>query len=285
MPSNKARMNRIDHILNLSFPEEVIDSVGLASAYCFCLTPSQACEFLRRCVATRSGHRDAALRKVCADIDGFFGGCHLRLLEDLLSLFSVADSKDRQSLGYCLSTIVVRAPDVERRTIQEFFLSSKYVGIRKRGYKSVTADTVMPHELVQKAWERFEDPECAWVIVKTFPPEFLVQHRTALVAAFTEGWQFARLYLRIAEIKPNLLAELRDLDEISYCYVLAKLGKKIALKEVVKIIDRNSGDERFGLLVWSLGRLHMWEALRYVELQLPAIQEQKLADTRSKYGI
>ncbi len=285
MPPNNEYMNRIDHILNLSFPENVTDSIGLASAYCFCLTPSQACEFLHRCVASRSDYRDAALRKVCVDIDGSFDDCHLRLLEDLLFLFSVADSRGRQSLGYCLSMIAGRAPEAARRTIQEFFLASKYIGIRKRGYKCVAVDTVMPQELVRKAWERFKDPEWAWVIVKAFPPEFLVQHRSALVATFTEGWQFARLYLRIAEIKPRLLAELRDIDEISYCYVLAKLGKKITLKEVVKIIDSNSGDKRFGLLVWSLGRLHMWDALRHIELQLPAIQEQKLADIRSKYGI
>jgi hypothetical protein len=271
-------MSRIDHILNMSFPDEVIDTVGLASAYCFCLTPSQVCVLLQRCVASRSDLRDAALKSVCADIEDSFDGCHIQLLEDLLSLFSVADSRGRQSLGYCLSMIATRAPEAERRTIQEFFLASKYVGIRKRGYKCVSADSVLPQELVRKAWEQFEDPECAWVIVKAFPPEFLVRHRSALVASFTEGWQYARLYLRIAEIKPNLLVELKDIDEISYCYVVAKLDKKIALKEVMKIIDSNSGDERFGLLVWSLGRLQIWEALRHIESQLPAIQEQRLAN-------
>jgi len=278
-------MSRIDHILNLSFPEGVIDSVGLASAYCFCLTPFQACEFLRRCVVTRSDLRDTALRKICADIDDSYDDCHRQLLEDLLSLFSLTDSRGRQSLGYCLSTIADHMPENVRRTIQEFFLTSKYIGIRKRGYKCVSDEAVIPQELVQNAWEQFADPECAWVIVKTFPAEFLVRNRVALVSAFTEGWQFARLYLRISEIKPSLLAELRAKDEISYCYVMSKLGKKISLKEAVEIIDNNSGDERFGLLVWSLGRLHMWGALRHVETQLPAIQEQKLADLQAKYGI
>jgi hypothetical protein len=219
------------------------------------------------------------------DIDNSFSDCHRRLLEDLLSEFAKTDSRGRQSLGYCLFTIADHVPDAERRAIQEFFLTSKYVGIRKRGYKCASADTVMPQDLVRKAWEQFEDPECAWVIVKSLPPEFLVQHRASLAAAFSKGWQFARLYLRIAEIKPNLLVELRDIDEISYCYVLAKLGKRITLKEAIKIIESNSGDERFGLLVWSLGRLYMWEALRHVESQLTAIQEQKLADLHVKYGI
>lgn len=276
-------MSRINHILNLSFPEGVADSVGLASAYCFCLTPSQACEFLRLCVTERTELRNAAIRKVCVDIDNSLDDCHRRLLKNLLSVFSETDARGRQSLGYCLSMIADHVPDVERRTIQEIFLKSKYVGVRKRGYKCVSAYTVMPQELVQKAWEQFKDSECAWVIVKTFPTEFLVQQRGELAAAFTEGWQFARLYIRIAEIRPNLLSELRDIDEISYCYALVKLGRKIALKEVVKIIDNNSGDERLGLLVWSIGRLHMWKALRHVESQLPAIQEQRLTVLLSKY--
>ncbi|WP_434113344.1 hypothetical protein [Methylocaldum sp. GT1TLB] len=226
-----------------------------------------------------------ALKKVCADIDDSFAGCHRHLLKDLLAIFSEADSRGRQSLGYCLSTIADHVPAAERRTIQEFFLTSKYIGIRKRGYKSISADTDMAQDLVQKAWDRFADPECAWVIVKAFPIEFLVLHRAELATAFSEGWQFARLYLRIAESEPNLLDELRNIDEISYCYVLAKLDRKLPLKEAVKIVDKNLGDERFGLLVWSLGRLRMWEALQHVESQLPAMQEKRLADMRAKYGI
>jgi len=278
-------MNRVNYILNLSFPEGVTDSVGLAGAYCFCLTPSYVCELLRHCVVARLDLRDTALRKVCADIDDSFSACHRHLLEDLLSVFLETDSRGRQSLGYCLSTIADHVPIAERRMIQDFFLKSKYIGVRKRGYKNISADTEIPQDLVGKAWERFADPECAWVIVKAFPIEFLVLHRAALVAAFSKGWQFARLYLRIGESKPNLLDELRDIDEISYCYVLAKLGRKLALKEAVKIVDSNSGDERFGLLVWSLGRLHIWKALQYVESQLPTIQDQMFDDMCDKYGI
>lgn len=159
MPPNNEHMNRIDYILNLSFPENVTDSIGLASAYCFCLTSFQACELLYRCVTSRSDYRDATLKKVCADIGGSFDDCHYQLLEDFFSLFSVADAKGRQSIGYCLSMIANCAPEDHRRTIQDFFLASKYISIRRRGYKSVAADTVMHQELVRKAWERFKDKE------------------------------------------------------------------------------------------------------------------------------
>ena len=272
-------MNYIDYIFNLSFPKSVgPNTFGLVKAYCFCLTPDQGCVFLHRCVTSLSNYRGLALEKVRADINNSFDDCHLRLLKDLLSLFSVANPRVRQSLGYCLSMIEGCVPEAERLTIQEFFLTSNYVGMRKRGYKCATAVGVLSQELVRKTWERFGDYECALIIVQSFPPEFLVQHRAALAVVLTGG-QLARLYLRIAEIKPKLLVELRDLDEISYCYVLAMLGKTISLNKVINIINSNLGDKRFGLLVWSLGRLHMWEALRYIESQLPAIQEQqRLAD-------
>jgi hypothetical protein len=169
--------------------------------------------------------------------------------------------------------------------IQDFFLRSKYIGVRKRGYKSISADNDVRQNLLLEGWERFCDPEAAWLIVKLFPVKFLIEHRNSLLSVFSEGWQVARLYLRIGEIEPRLLRELKALDQISYCYVLAKLGKTLSLKEAIAIVDINKRDERFGLLVWSLGRLGMWRALEYVESQLPAIQEQKLADLRARYGI
>jgi len=278
-------MSRIAHILGLSFEDGVLGSVGLLGAYCFCLTPSEACNLLEQGLEARVDLRDTVLKKVCADLDNSYTDCHARLLKELLVRFSTVDSRGRQSFGYCLTAIVNHVPLAERRTIQEFFLASKYVGVRKRGYKSISADADIPQKLLLDAWERFSDSECAWLIVKTFPVDFLIQHRHSLLAVFSEGWQVARLYLRIGQRNPRLLEELKAMDQISYCYVLAKLDGRLSLKDAITMIDGNSRDERFGLLVWSLGRLRLWKALQYVESKLPAIQEQKLADMRARYGI
>lgn len=278
-------MNRIEHILGLSFDKMVRDSFGLTSAYCFCLTPSQACTLLQQCVVSRADLRDSVLRKVCSDIDTTYLDCHKHLLKNWLKQFLKVDSRGRQSLGYCLSTIADHVPLSERCIIQKFFLASKYIGVRKRGYKSVSNDKGIPQKLLLNTWERFSDPECAWLIVKMFPEEFLIENRHSLVSALSEGWQFAKLYLRIGEIKPDLIKELKFLDQISYCYVLAKLGKSLTMKEAIAIIDSNSQDDRFGLLVWSLSRLRMWRALEYVESQLQSINEKKIECIKTKYGI
>lgn len=195
------------------------------------------------------------------------------------------DSRGRQNLGYCLAAIADHVPVADRRVIQAHFLASDYISDRRRGYKSASHDENLPQNLLLDAWKRFGDPECGWLIIKMFPVEFLVEHRQTLRSTFSAGWQLARLYLRIGQVKPHLLKELKAFDQISYCYVLAKLGRELTLKEAIEIIDGNVQDEQFGLPIWALGRLRQWQALEYVESQFPAIEEIKLANMRTKYGI
>jgi len=278
-------MSRIEYILELASNPEFASTFGIVAAYCYCLTPQQACDLLIQSQESQTTLRDSVLRRVCNDIDKSYSLIHEKLIRRLLASFSQADARGRQGLGYCLSTLSKHIPSTERRAIQSVFLQSKYVGVRKRGYKSLSTEGELPHSLVHDAWLQFQDQGCAWLIVKTSPVEYLIQHREALAAAFTEGWQLARLYLRIGEENQQLLKELKSMDQISYCYVLAKLGLKLSTKEAMSFVDVNSGDERFGLLVWSLGRLGLWEALQYVQAQIPSINEQQLADLRERYGI
>src|SRR6185437_9158825 len=94
---------------------------------------------------------------------------------------------------------------------------------------------------------------------------------TQLLSCFTEGWQFSRLYLRISAVDPSLLSELKSIDEISYCYVMAKIGQTVSLGEAKRIVQRVAGSEHFGLLVWSFGRMRLWRALKYIGAELPSI--------------
>jgi hypothetical protein len=256
--------SRLSYILKLTLPEGVIDSFGLVSAYCSCLTAEEAAGLLLVSAENRLDIRDYVLRKVCADIDIAFIKCHEILLDELFDRFSSANSRGRQSLGYCLSTLAIHVALPERRRIQTTFLRSKYIGIRRRAYKSIAQDPDIPFEEVQATWQLYTDSDCAWLIVKTFPIDFLLPHRTELEAALTEDWQSSRLYIRIAETNPTVLEDLKNKDEISYCYVLAKLKKPLGVNEAIKIANRTSNDDRFGLLVWSFGQLGLWKALQHI---------------------
>lgn len=275
--------NRLSHILQFTLPDGVIDSYGLVGAFCACLTPEDSALLLIEAAEERLDIRDAVLRKVCADIDIAFKKCHEDLLDALLTKLSTTGSRGRQSLGYCLSTLAIHMPLPERHRIQTNFLHSKYIVIRRRAYKSIAQGSDIPFEAMETTWQRFSDPECAWLIVKTFPVDFLLAHRTELEAILTEGWQFSRLYMRIGEVDPSVLKDLKSKDEISYCYVMAKLKMPIQVDEAIHIVNRMSNDDRFGLLVWSFGQLGLWEVLQHIEEQLTAIQEQRIKAIKMRH--
>lgn len=274
-------MDRLDYILNYKPLEGSLESFNLKKAYCFCLTAPESCRLLSIAVRTHFDLCEAALRKTCADLEISFDDCHRGLLNDLIFILTEGKAKDRQRAGYCLSKLATFVPPDQRRTIQEVFLTSRYITVRRRGYKSVTKDSATNAEFIRQVWESHGDPECAWLIVKTFPPDFLVENRRILASALLEGWQCARLYLNIAELYPDLLEELREIDEILYTYALAKMGSRLMSEEAIDLIKRNLGDDRFGLLVWSFGRMGLWDTLQHIERQLPVIQEAQLARYRS----
>lgn len=282
-------MNRVDHVVDLVIPEGVTDSFRLQAAYCSCLNPKETCDLLVRSKAGPFELREIVIRKICADMEESICECHFHVVEQLLTSFAAADARGRQSIGFCLSMIMDHLPRSDRLRIQDIFLSSRYIGIRRRGYKSVAHDKTPPLQLVETAWNRFADPDCAWLMVKIFPAEFLALHRESIMKTLTEGWQLARLYLRIAEIEPRATAELKEIDPISYCYVLAKLGRPPSESQAIELIELSATDDRFGLLVWSLGRMKMWTALEHIEASLHLISAKRMEYFRSsfaeKYGM
>ena len=78
-------MSRVDEIIGLQLPEGMINSIGIESAYCSCLLPNEACDLLLRAIAERHEYRDAAVRRVCLDIENDFLGCHESLVEELIA--------------------------------------------------------------------------------------------------------------------------------------------------------------------------------------------------------
>ncbi len=258
---------RVASILATTAQFGVYQTDGLINAFCSCLNVEEACELLLETAVGNVDLRHAVLRRVCAQMDADFTTAHARLVEVLLEDFSSADSRRRQSLGSCLSTLSRHSPRQIRQRILLQFLGSKYKGIRSRAYKELAKDSELLLDAISKVWRLFKDPDCAILIVKTFPVEFLVDNREDLIPAL-QGWAVARLYMRVSDVDLALLSELEDSDVISYCYVMAKLKRSIPTEEAVELAKRMEGDERFGLLLWSFGQMGLWEALKYVETSL-----------------
>lgn len=281
-------MDRIQEILGFQRPVDTTDTFGVESALCACLEPDESCELLQLAAIDRPDLRAGILKKVCADIDRAQLACHESAIAKLMDQLLVSNSRERQSLGYCLSQLSLHVDASLRRSIQKFFLSSCYISVRRRGYKSIGANIEDLVPEICLAWNQFFDffdPECAWIITKAFPVDFLIANRSLLSGKFSEDWQFSRLYLRIGEKNPELVEELRAVNEISYCYVLAKLGKVLSLEEAKSIVTRTSTDEKFGLLVWSFGQMKLWAVLKYIEAELVGINAARTAALCATFGI
>ncbi|MDR7336276.1 hypothetical protein [Roseateles asaccharophilus] len=161
--------------------------------------------------------------------------------------------------------------------IQKTFLRSRFVGIRRRGYKLVDKDKVPDVSAIVAAWPEWGDPECAWLLVKLLPVADLAPMKAELLPSLDEGWKLSKLFLRLAELDADAPDELERLDSISYCYVLAKLGRAIPNEKAMSIVEQSAGDERFGLLVWSIGKMGLWEVLVWIQQRLPELEERRFA--------
>lgn len=69
------------------------------------------------------------------------------------------------------------------------------------------------------------------------------------------------MFLKLGAINFELVEELKDIDGISYCYVLTKFGKTISDIEAKEILKDNYKDERIGLLLWSFGQMGLWDII------------------------
>ncbi len=277
-------MNHIDRIIKLATNVADTTTRAIVNAYCSCLNSTDSIQLLKRSIAEGLDTRNVALRKVCKDMEAQFLKSHEYLVKYLISEFDSIDPRKRQGLSYCLNLISYSSPDKIRRLIQGYFTNTKYIAVRRRAYKSLMRENSVPKQLVLAAWQNYADKECAWLIANKFPVEYLVKHRAALSDAIKEPWRLAKLYLKIGAAHPKLLIELKNQDQISYAYVMAKLGMKIPFNAAIKIIENNLTDERFGLLIWSLGQLKMSKALAYIEQQIPRIDQLKLNQLLKRSG-
>lgn len=278
-------MNKIQEIIDLEIEISLNEGNTLAAAFCYCLSPEESIELLLGVYRNRLDLRNNALRKVCDDLANSFDDCHKYLVNKLLSEFDSLNAKERQSSGYCLSSLVEVLPTFTKRKTQRFLLKSKYVDVRRRGYKSLSTEKKIPVSHVKNAWDNFKDPECAWLIINKLPVEYLLKNRKALLKRLEEGWRTSRLFIRIGAEHPEVVDELKLSDPISYCYALVKLGLSLSDEEAMAIFDQSMMDERLGLLIWAFGRLGLWNVLSYIKARLPDVERQRINALKAKNGI
>lgn len=254
-------MDRVSYIQRFANEFAPIEAGAFIHAFVRCLNPEESVELLKRSLVGDTAIRRAALRKVCSSIENRSIIDPSGLLANLQHQVTSSEPRHRSGCAYCLLEVSRVCDGRVRCNIQSFLGTSRYVGLRRRSYKLYEPNLLESRALLEHAWHASHDREAAWLIVKTFPLEFLIENKMALVDVFTEGWQLSKLYLRLAEVEPPVVDELLKSDPVSYLYVMAKLGRKVARQTLLSILNVSLGDDRLGLVLWCMGELKEWDQL------------------------
>jgi hypothetical protein len=276
-------MNRIDQLFKFYEDRSAnLEFHNVLRGFLKCLSSSEALELFSTALANDHPIKYEALNRLCDSDEVVWSDDLYRYIESLLSKLFQSKGRERDSVASALTALARVIPNEERLEICRLFLEMPYVSVRRRGYKLWTVDKILIQEM-RRAWHKYQDPDCGWVIIKNFPVDVLIEMRGELINEETELWKVGRLYARISEVAPELAIEVRNIDLITYCYVLAKSGLTITESEAISILNASLNDSRIGLLIWAFGELRMWNVLKEVSELLPVMDEMHVERLRNQY--
>lgn len=113
-------------------------------------------------------------------------------------------------------------------------------------------------------------------MIKYFKPEYLYEKRNEIINILDADWAVGRLYLRAAEHRSECIDELRNMDGITFAYAKAKLNERLPYDDVISLVEEFRYDDRFGLLIWAIGKMKHWDILAYISDHYENWQTEKI---------
>lgn len=282
-----ATRNKMEVIAEYSAKTNGWQRNALIPALAWCLNGQEACDVLGRLSIVDQLLTRALLRKVSRDIsDNGFQRYHRALIENLIDSFDSLPYNRKQTCAYYLDSLYLSMPADVQAGILQFFIGSSYVALRNRGYKILRHQWSGEYQgMVLDSWMKHREYQCALLIIEWFPDSILLKEFAALETVLERQRGVARLYLRIARLKPSLLRRLRKRDPLTFTYVLVKTGKALTPKQAIAIFEEHKFDGRIGLFIWSLGQMQMWSVLEAIAARSECLQNEEFESMRKRYGI
>jgi hypothetical protein len=280
-------VNRIQFITELIKSEFYWERGTLIAALVSCLTPEETCESLDLEFSQEPYIRRAILRKISRDMERGVQECHHQLIEQLIQAAQKLPYNKKNSCGYCLIYLYDYLPEEVQRAIIRFFVTSKYIVMRRRAYKKLRSHWSPEYQsLILDAWEKHKDFECALLVAENFPLLYIEQHLAELEETLMKSGPryLAKLFLRVGEADNSKLNRLANLDEITFAYVSAKLQRPLTEERALQIFDNNRLDGRIGLLIWCFGQMGMWSVLVSIADRTKEFDQEKLAYVLERWG-
>lgn len=258
---------------------------SLFRAMATCLSPSDKCRMLRQDMQQGYMNRRVILSLISEDMRTEFLPAHGALIDGLIDSIKGLPGNQAQSCGYCLEHLTESAPNEFTDRIIDTMITSRFKSVRDRAGR-----------LIQRRWNskylpllRELAPDRLGEATQTAyidneDVERLYATRLALGDHFTDR-NVTRLYRRLAQSHPESLRELRASAPISFIYIAAKEGVPVEPSLAYRIAREAHGSDKFGLVVWSIGRMKMWDVLTRICEQLIKWDRERTANLMLRYGI
>ncbi len=245
-------------------------------AACYCLSPQEACIALIEHLDGEESKRRAIRRRVIETMEFGWLDCHDNLLVELLTIFEQGPYARSQRVVTNMRKFFPTMPELGRMKILQLLFESRYVGFRRSAYPLARDNWNSSYkQFIESAWIRWNDRECTELLGRYASKEFLQAHFDSILPSLLPR-DLHILMSRLDDRHEEYWEKLRQWDEITYCYIMAKENRTIPAKEAIIIYERNHRDKRLGLLIWCFGRLGIWDALMIIEERLDS-------DIRNRY--
>ncbi len=220
-------------------------------------------------------HRQRLLRRIAEDMTNSCEDFHVALITAVMIDVHRVQSNRARSRSAFLRGLARVAPIGLATSIFAELTAHRSAAIRNDALRQMGKAWNDGWEgIVWDAWQRHGDHGAAIIIGDHFPENVILENIIALFPHLLERpGVLARLCNRLGSAAGPVLNRLRKLDEITYCYVLVKTGRKMSNSTALKIFRGNLFDDRLSLLVWCFGRMGLWSAIIRCEAMAAATPE------------
>lgn len=243
-----------DYIINASLADHY-DFGNSIYALILSLSPRDTCDLM---LSSINGHyeiRNWAVKKVSEELSVSYEDFHDKALKILLA--NLDDQSLRNSSAYVLDHLADNLPLDKSSQILDRFLKSKYVSLRRKAYRKLLSSCDQKYlSIILQNWEKYHDIEALDIVIWYSEIDYLLDNYKTFFSKLKPGSKLA-LYRRIIEKEPSSIQILKSSDEITYTYVLCKLGRMLDIEEAREILARNYQDDRIGLLLWCFGKMKL----------------------------
>lgn len=260
-------MNRTEVIKEYAKRDTIGDN-SILYALIRCLPADEATCLLLESIPGDLLLRNAALKIVLEHASENWSELFENLVDKIIEQFSVLPSNRKAAHFYCLGEFAEIAPSKTKNKIILYLLNSKFALARRKGLKLIqpTEVNLYKQQIESCVWNH-EEFEALKIMVSFYPEDYLYENRSKLKELIQEEWLLGRLFLRISTVYPDCINELSIIDLATYAYVKAKRGIHLCKEEVENLIETYRLSDRFGLVIWALGKLGYWDDLIYISDQ------------------